>query len=53
MMGKLKSCIKSADTNTLQTRVLLLRIIFLAAMVVVGTRDRAWFVARLVKIIME
>ncbi|KAI9737859.1 MAG: hypothetical protein M1834_009229 [Cirrosporium novae-zelandiae] len=50
---KLKSCLDMADMNTAQTRVLFLWIMFLGGAAVAGTKDRAWFVARLVKIVME
>jgi hypothetical protein len=53
MIQKLKFCLDMADINTAQTRALSLWIIFLGGAAVAGTKDRAWFVARLAKTVME
>jgi hypothetical protein len=50
---KLKSSLDLADTDTPQMRKLFLWIVLMGAVAVAGTRDRAWFVARLVKVVME
>ena len=50
---EVKSCLEIADTSSPQTRALFSWIIFLGGAAVAGTRDRAWFVARLVKNVME
>lgn len=53
MIQKLKSCLDMGDMNTPQTRGLFLWILFLGGTAVAGTRNRAWFVARLAKAIMD
>jgi hypothetical protein len=50
---KLKSCLETADTSTCHLRGLFLWTILMGGVVVAGTRDRAWFVAKLVKVVME
>jgi hypothetical protein len=50
---KLKSCLENTDTSTPQMRGLFLWIILMGGVAVAGTKDRAWFVARLVKVVME
>jgi hypothetical protein len=53
MVQKLKSCLGRVEMDTVQTRALFLWVLFLGGVVVAGTRDQAWFVARLAKAIME
>lgn len=53
IIQKLKSCLDMIDTNTAQTKALFLWMLFLGGTAVVGTSDRAWFVARLVKTAIE
>jgi hypothetical protein len=50
---KLKSSLEIVDTSTPQIRALFLWIILMGGVALAGTRDRAWFVARLVKAVME
>jgi hypothetical protein len=50
---KLKSCLEIVDTSTPQSRELFLWVILMGGVAVAGTRDRAWFVAKLVKAVME
>jgi hypothetical protein len=50
---KLKSCLETTDTCTAQMRGLFLWVVLMGGVAVAGTRDRAWFVARLVKVVME
>ena len=53
MVQQLKNCVVDADTNTAPARAIFLSLVFLGGMAVAGTKDRAWFVARLAKTIME
>ena len=53
MVQKLKSFLGRVEMNTVQTRSLSLWVLFLGGVIVAGTKDRAWFVARLAKAIME
>jgi hypothetical protein len=50
---KLKSCLDLVEIDTPQMRALFLWAILMGGVAVAGTRDRAWFVARLVKVVME
>jgi hypothetical protein len=50
---KLKSCLETADKSSHQMRGLFLWAILMGGVAVAGTRDRAWFVAKLVKVVME
>lgn len=53
MIQKLKSCLNTVDTNKVQAGALFLWIMFLGGAAAAGIKDRAWFVARLAKTIME
>jgi len=53
MIQKLKSCLSMAEANTAQARALFLWILFLGGAAVDGTKDRAWFVARLATTVIE
>jgi hypothetical protein len=53
LIVKLKSSLEILDTSTPQMRALFLWILLMGGLAVAGTRDRAWFVARMVKIVIE
>jgi hypothetical protein len=53
LIEKLKKCLDSSDTNLTQTRKLFLWMTFLGGVAVTGTKERAWFVARLAKAVVE
>jgi len=46
---RLKSCLDMIDMDTEQARTLFFWVLFMGGVAVVGTTDRAWFVARLAK----
>ena len=53
MVKKLKSCLGKIEMDTVQTRKLFLWVLFLSGAAVAGSKERAWFVARLAKAIVE
>lgn len=53
MIQKIKSCLDMADTATAQTSALFLWLMFLGGIAVAGTKERAWFVARIARTIMD
>ncbi|TAQ84493.1 hypothetical protein B7494_g7186 [Chlorociboria aeruginascens] len=53
MIHKLKSCLETADMKIAQARPLSLWVLFLGGVAAAGSKDRTWFVARLVKMVMK